>query len=191
MLKYISIPLEHNPLLAGSENIGYSTIKVKPKLHIIIPPYSHPVEGLAALDDNLITTMDDTNYEGDVSVIYTPCARTGYCDYCLEQGLDHNLQADRQRRQSTRAMETQRDGGTFDAYLSFYACLLGIVMFLLLFFLYYSGCVDMYPNSVSTPSHRHASALPKSLGLDIYFQSMNMIIENKNKTSSVPFSALP
>ncbi|KAI0509710.1 hypothetical protein F5B22DRAFT_648731 [Xylaria bambusicola] len=165
MSKHISIPLEQTSLLAGSENMGYSTTKVKPKLHIIIPPYSHPVVGQAASDDDLIITMEETSYGSGVSVIYTPCTRTVYCDYCLEQGLDHNLQAYHQRRRST---ETDRDSATFDVYLSFYSCILGIIVFLLLFFLYYSGRVDMYSNNMSTDLYTHNSVLPKSLGLDIY-----------------------
>ena len=136
MSQHVSIPLEQTPLLADSEDVGYSSNKAKPKLHIIIPPYSHSTLGQAASDDDLVITMNETRYGSGVSMSYTPCAGRTYCEYCLEQGLDHNLQAYHQRRRSTRGIQTRHDDAIFDACLSFYLCVLGVIVLLLLL-----GCI--------------------------------------------------
>lgn len=159
----VSIPLETTPLLARSEELGYSTTKVKPKFRIIIPLRSGRTPTEITPDGSLIVTVNETSDDSDISGNYTPCVGTAHCEYCLEQGLDHNLEVYHQRKRRTWAKAAHEAEAGFGVYLSFYVCVLGIIVFLLLIFVYISCDLNIDPDQgYSEPSH--PLIFPKSLG---------------------------
>lgn len=140
MTECVCIPLERTPLLAGSGDRGYSTIKPQPRL-IIPPNRGHSTEQITS-EDNLIVTMEEetSNSSNNILGILTPCRGTAHCMYCLEQGLDHNLQAYHQgrdwRRGWRRAMERSRIRAAIGAYFWFYLHLLGVILVVALILLF-------------------------------------------------------
>ncbi|KAI1195839.1 hypothetical protein F5X97DRAFT_326069 [Nemania serpens] len=132
MAEHVSIPLQITPLLAGSEERGYSTMR--PKLRLIIPS-SRGVSDQITSEDNLVATMDEMSYDGDISGSYSTCPGTAHCEYCIEQGLNHTLQAYHQRRDQGRCTKAQRVKTAVAVYIWFYMHLIGVIMLLMLIFL--------------------------------------------------------
>lgn len=138
MTARVSIPLQTTHLLAGSEERGYSTIK--PQLQLIIPSHHRPSTAHITSDDDLIVTMDETSNKSSASWGYTSCPGTAHCEYCVEQGLDHSLQAYDQRKVGT----------TMNIYLWIYLnllCFLWLIMLILLFraYIYTQRLDQKYP----------------------------------------------
>ncbi|KAI1750724.1 hypothetical protein F4782DRAFT_508672 [Xylaria castorea] len=151
MPERVFIPLERTPLLAGSEGRGYSTIK--PRLRVIIPPKcGHLTEQITSEDTLLVTMDEETSNSSNVLGNLTPCTGTAFCMYCLEQGLDHNLQAYHQRGSWRRFMERRRIRTAVDIYIWFclhLLCVIFIMLLILLFRVYIHTRLDKkYPGRV-------------------------------------------
>lgn len=143
----VSIPLQTTPLLAGSEERGYSTIR--PKLFLIIPPSRGVSSEQITTEDDLVVTMDDMSYDSSMSDSYTICPGTAHCEYCIEHGLNHTLEAYHQRRDQGRCTRAQSVKTAVSVYIWFYMHLIGVTMLLMLIFLlsvYMNGRLDReYP----------------------------------------------
>ncbi|KAI1118664.1 hypothetical protein F5Y14DRAFT_447027 [Nemania sp. NC0429] len=129
MARPVSIPLQTTPLLANSEERDYSTIR--PKLRLIIPPSQVSSDEITT-EDNLVVTIDEEGYDGDISGSHTTCSETGQCEHCMELGLNHTLQAYHQQRYQEPRTETQTACTAVRIFIWFCLYLIGIVVLLML-----------------------------------------------------------
>ncbi|KAI3321049.1 hypothetical protein HD806DRAFT_537707 [Xylariaceae sp. AK1471] len=133
MLEPHADPSQTTPLLASSELPGYSTIE--PKLSLVIPKHHAPAPVLMASLDGFASVVDeDPGYDADISRASTACTLspdgTGYCRYCLEQGIDHKMQGHHQQALWRRSVNDQ---GIVGLLVWGQMCLLAILVPLFLF----------------------------------------------------------